>query len=442
MNENEIKKESLKSLDGNDTNEDSQFEENSDIKAVRESLLDKFLNQVKQTVNELNINVNKIEDDLQSLTLSEYSALPVPTELEQKLNELQAITSGIVKKEFDESTIQNLDFTGNKVNYFNSLNTAQLAAVVTIDKPVLVIAGAGTGKTRVIVHRVSYLIEKGVHPQSILLLTFTRKAANEMLERVETLLHEKSVGKVTGGTFHSFASYVLRKYSNLINLPSNFTIIDTSDSEDVIDLIRSELRFNSKDKKFPKKSRIMDIISYSRNKQTTVKAIIENQYTGLIDYIDDIELIHSGYTRYKQLSHILDFDDLMDELNNALKNNQKFREILQNQYQYVMVDEFQDTNSVQNEIVQKISAKHKRIMVVGDDSQSIYSFRGANYENILRFPQVYPDCVVIKIEENYRSNQPILDFTNCIIDNSIIGFKKKLFTNNKNHRIPILYQSV
>jgi DNA helicase II / ATP-dependent DNA helicase PcrA len=413
--------------------------ENDDL-SEREALLNSFLSQIVPRKSETISHSAEADDNLQSMTLAAFPALPVPTEVEQKIHDLQIITSGIAAKEIDISGIKKLDFSKNKVNYAHALNPAQLAAVVTTEQPVLVIAGAGSGKTRVVVHRVSFLIEKGVNPQEILLLTFTRKAANEMLERIETLLHDKNVGNVTGGTFHSFASYILRKYANLINLPTNFTIIDTSDSEDVIDLIRTELKFNTKDKKFPKKSRIHDIISYARNKNTTIRKIIEKQYTGLMEYIQDIELIFSGYTRYKQASHILDFDDLMDVLNISLKNNPKFREILQNAYQYIMVDEFQDTNAVQNEIVNQLAGRHRRIMVVGDDSQSIYAFRGADYENILRFPQVYPDCAVIKIEENYRSNQHILDFTNCIIDNSKIGFKKRLFTHNKNLHTPVLQQ--
>jgi DNA helicase-2/ATP-dependent DNA helicase PcrA len=403
----------------------------------KEALLQSFLSRITPRAIETGAG-NTNDDDLQTLTLDAYSSLPVPTEVEKKILELQAITAGIAQKEVDVTSLTGQDFSKHKVNYAQALNPAQLAAVVTTEKPVLVIAGAGSGKTRVIVHRVSYLIEKGVSPEAILLLTFTRKAANEMLDRVETLLHDKNVGNVTGGTFHSFASYVLRRYANLIGLPSNFTIIDTSDGEDIIDLIRSELRFNTKDKKFPKKSRILDIISYSRNKQSTVRDIIEKQYSGLKGYVKDIELLYAGYTRYKQASHILDFDDLIDVLNTSLKNNPKFLDILQNVYQYVMVDEFQDTNAVQNEIVRQIASRHKRIMVVGDDSQSIYAFRGANYENILRFPQVYPDCAVIKIEENYRSNQPILDFTNCIIDHAKIGFKKKLFTHNLHPHLPVL----
>lgn len=414
-----------------------QPEENDDKNTEREALLESFLSQIKPRVPQTNAG-SGYDDDLPSLSLASYSTVPVPTEMEQKILELQTITSSITKREFDINAIQHINLQSLKVNYRHALNSAQLAAVVTTEQPVLVIAGAGSGKTRVIVHRVSYLIEKGVDPQMILLLTFTRKAANEMLDRVEMLLHDKNVGNVTGGTFHSFASYILRRYANLIGLPSNFTIIDNSDSEDIIDLIRTELRFNTKDKKFPKKSRILEIISYARNRQMSIRSIIEKQYTGLLDYVKDIELLHSGYTRYKQASQMLDFDDLMDVLNNSLKNNTKFRDILQNTYQYVMVDEFQDTNAVQNEIVQQIAARHRRIMVVGDDAQSIYAFRGANYENILRFPQVYTDCAIIKIEENYRSNQHILDFTNCIISNAKIGFKKKLYTRNQQPRIPVL----
>jgi DNA helicase-2/ATP-dependent DNA helicase PcrA len=377
-------------------------------------------------------------EDIQSVERSEYTDPEISEEIEKKITELQRITQSIEKKYYEPGPGPGQDFTKYKVNYLNALNPAQLAAVLVTEKPVLVIAGAGSGKTRVIVHRVSYLIEKGVDPQSILLLTFTRKASKEMLERVQILLQDKNVGNVTGGTFHSFAAFVLRKYSNLLNLPQNFTIIDASDSEDIIDLIRSELKLNTKDRKFPRKSRILDIISYSRNRNTTISAIVHEQYTGLTDYIPDLELIGMGYAKYKALSRILDFDDLMEVLRDSLRDNIRFRESLQKNYQYVMVDEFQDTNIVQKEIVDFISGKHRRIMVVGDDSQSIYAFRGANYENILRFPETYPECVVIKIEENYRSNQTILDFTNSIIDKAKIGYRKRLFTKNLRQSLPVI----
>ncbi|MDP4207967.1 MAG: ATP-dependent helicase [Bacteroidota bacterium] len=415
--------------------------DNPAIQEDREALLNSFLGRLAANEESFNTELSPVTNDsLETLSIEDYPALPVPTHLEKKLAELQRITSSIEMKETVINSIDKSNYSKYKVNYGAVLNPAQLAAVVVTDKPVLVIAGAGSGKTRVIVHRVSYLIEKGVEPEAILLLTFTRKASKEMLDRVATLLHDKKVGNVSGGTFHSFANHVLRKYANLINLPTNFTIIDTADSEDVIDLIRTELKFNIKDKRFPRKGRLQEIISYSRNIQCSIRDIVEKDYTGLIDFIPDIELILAGYTRYKQMSRILDFDDLMEVLNNSLKKYPRFRDIMQNAFQYIMVDEFQDTNAVQNEIVQQLAGKHRRIMVVGDDSQSIYAFRGADYENILRFPQVYPDCVVIKIEENYRSNQNILDFTNNIITNAKIGYKKKLFTQIKNQHIPVLHR--
>ncbi len=413
-------------------------EDRPDQPSSRTDILDNFLKQITGQTSVQPLSGKEESDDIHSIELSEYPDLESASELEQKISELNVIADSIEKKHTEPATISKKDQGKYKVNYLSALNPSQLAAVLTTEKPVLVIAGAGSGKTRIIVYRVSYLIEKGVDAQSILLLTFTRKASREMLERVETLLQDKRVGNVAGGTFHSFAVFILRKFSNILNLPPNFTVIDTSDSEDIIDLIRTELKFNTKDKKFPRKSRIYDIISYSRNKNTTISSIVHEQYSGLIDYIPDIELLYNGYSKYKALSRLFDFDDLMEILRDAMRDNIRFRESLQNQYQYVMVDEFQDTNIVQKEIVDFISHKHRRIMVVGDDSQSIYAFRGANYENILRFPASYPECVVIKIEENYRSNQKILDFTNSIIENSRIGYKKRLFTKNQRQFIPVV----
>lgn len=404
----------------------------------KEGLLDSFLNNLVVNKTPAKKVLPEDTNNLESISPDIYSALTMPTHLEQKIMHLRKITETIDRRNMDLKALASLDFSKYKINYPKCLNPAQLAGVALTEKPVLCIAGAGSGKTRVIVHRVAYLIEKGVDPQSILLLTFTRKAANEMLRRVETLLKDKNVTKVTGGTFHSFAAFVLRRYGNMLQLPQNFTIIDSGDSEDIIDLIRSELKFNSKDKRFPKKSRIFDIISYSRNKKSTIAEIIKQQYSGLEEYIPAIDLIFSGYTRYKKISQIFDFDDLMEVLNESLRTNQRFREAMQNAFQYIMVDEFQDTNVVQNEIVNQIAGKHRRIMVVGDDAQSIYAFRGAEYENILRFPEIYPDCLVVKIEENYRSNQYILDFTNSIIENAYVGYKKKLYTKNKNKHLPLI----
>ena len=405
----------------------------------REELLNNFLSRIGSAVQSPALHP---EDDVQGRLPvprpGELAEIEVPPAMEEKIRQLRAITSAIEKRPQVTPDTSKTDFSRYRVPYITTLNPAQLAAVVTTDKPVLVIAGAGSGKTRIIVHRVSWLIENGAEPGSILLLTFTRKAAREMLDRVETLLHDESAGKVTGGTFHSFASFILRKYASMLGLAPNFTIIDTADSEDIVDLIRTELKLSSKDRKFPKKSRIYDIISYSRNRGETIPKVIAKYYSGLRDYISDIELIFSGYTRYKKLSRIFDFDDLMEVLRDALRDHAAFRQILQKRYAYVMVDEFQDTNVIQKEIVDFIAAGHRRIMVVGDDAQSIYAFRGANYENILRFPETYPECAVVRIEENYRSNQKILDFTNELIDHARIGYKKRLFTRNNHQVIPVV----
>jgi DNA helicase-2/ATP-dependent DNA helicase PcrA len=229
---------------------------------------------------------------------------------------------------------------------------------------------------------------------------------------------------------------VLRRYCNLLGIPSGFTILDQGDSEDVVDIIRSELKFARSNKAFPKKSRIYEIISSARNRMITIGEVIRKDFSGLIDYIRDIELIYSGYTKYKNLTNTFDYDDLMEVLHDKLRENTVFREKLQDQFWYIMVDEYQDTNLVQKQIVDLLTGTRKNIMVVGDDSQSIYSFRGANYENILRFPETYPDCKVIKIEENYRSTRNLLRFSNSISDSSRLGYKKKLYSHLESPFIP------
>lgn len=362
--------------------------------------------------------------DLPGLSIDAYDEPTVSDSTQGKIDELKSIILHIEKQ--PAQTREIIFSKEYRINYKSELNPAQLEAVTSIKGPVLVIAGAGSGKTRVIVHRVAFMLENDIPPTAILILTFTRKAASEMIGRVEEILHEQNVQKIFGGTFHSFSNYVLRKYGNLLNIPVNFTIIDTEDSADTIDLIRSELKMVNKEKAFPKKHRIQSIISSARNRNLTIRQVIEDEFSGLVDYIPQIELIGKGYEKYKAVSRLLDYDDLMEVLRDALMQNPVFRKKLQDRYQYIMVDEYQDTNIVQKEIVELLSEAHHNILVVGDDAQSIYSFRGANYENILRFPQKYPDARVIKIEENYRSNQKILDFTNEIIRNSRIGYKKHL----------------
>jgi DNA helicase-2/ATP-dependent DNA helicase PcrA len=374
--------------------------------------------------------------DLTTITLKDFPEVESTEQTLKKIEELKSIIRSIetISNKTEEIKLTKI----YKIDYRKELNNTQLEAVTTINGQVLVIAGAGSGKTRVIVHRVAFMLENEIDPGEILLLTFTRKAASEMIGRVQGLMNDNKAQKVFGGTFHSFSNYVLRKYANLLGIPSNFTIIDSEDSADTIDLIKSELKIEKKEKAFPKKNRIQEIISSARNRNLTIRNVIQNEFSGLLVFIDQIELINLGYEKYKKICRIFDYDDLMEVLRDSLRDNQGFRRRLNNEYRYIMVDEYQDTNIVQKEIVEYLSEGSGNILVVGDDAQSIYSFRGANYENILRFPQKYPGCRVIKIEENYRSNQKILDFTNDIIDNARIGYKKHLFSKILYDTLPVV----
>ncbi|MDP4223887.1 MAG: ATP-dependent helicase [Bacteroidota bacterium] len=374
--------------------------------------------------------------DLSVIKASAYPEAELSGAEIKKLDELKSIIQSIENK--PAGTYEIKIGKTYKINYAGELNRAQLEAVTQINGPVLVIAGAGSGKTRVIVYRVAFMMENGINPGEVLLLTFTRKAAGEMLGRVQQILADSSAQKVFGGTFHAFSNYVLRKYSSLLNIPNNFTIIDEEDSADTIDLIRSGLKIEKREKAFPRKNRIQEIISSARNRNLTIREVIENEFSGLREFIGNIELINQGYEKYKKLSRIFDYDDLMDILRNSLRDNKLFRKKLQNEYRHIMVDEYQDTNVIQKEIVEYLAGEARNVLVVGDDSQSIYSFRGANYENILRFPQKYPECRVIKIEENYRSNQKILDFTNDIILNARIGYKKRLYSKITCDTLPVV----
>src|SRR3989339_565713 len=251
------------------------------------------------------------------------------------------------------------------INYQNALNPAQFEAASAVDGAYLIIAGAGTGKTRTLVYRVARLVELGFDPKSILLLTFTRKAANEMMNRAAVLLDNRC-SKILGGTFHSFANLTLRKYYKALNLDSSFTILDQGDSEDVINLIRSQVEFITKEKRFPNKQTLNKVFSLSVNTGKPVEEIIDESYPHFLDQLN------------------------------------------------------------------------KNIMVVGDDSQSIYSFRGANFKNIIEFPILFPDTKIIKLEENYRSVQPVLDFTNKIIEGAVEKYEKHLYTRRTGGDLPFI----
>lgn len=270
-------------------------------------------------------------------------------------------------------------------------------------------------------------MEDGNIPESILLLTFTRKSAKEMLRRASQLLDDRC-GHVSGGTFHSFSNRVLRRYAKFVGYTENFTILDRKDSEDIVGFIRNDMGFYKKEKRFPRKDTIADIISKAINKDWTIKSVIADEYAHFLENWEDIEKISGRYSAYKKSKSIMDYDDLMVCLEQLLRENEEIRKKLSGFYRYIMIDEFQDTNKLQAKIAYSLAGEHKNLMVVGDDSQSIYSFRGAYFKNIMDFPKVYPEAKIIKLEQNYRSTQPILDFTNKVISYAKEKYDKNLFT--------------
>jgi DNA helicase II / ATP-dependent DNA helicase PcrA len=302
-----------------------------------------------------------------------------------------------------------------RIDYAGELNAAQLEAATTVEGPVLVIAGAGSGKTRTLVYRVARLVESGVNPGQILLLTFTRKAAEEMLRRATGLVGA-SCEQVSGGTFHSFANVVLRRTARRLGLQPNFTILDRGDSEDVVNLLRSRAGLDKKDRRFPRKGAIVEILSMAVNRAKTVPEVVEDSYAQLYDHLDDLVRIGEQYARYKREQNLVDYDDLLVFLRDLLRDHPDVAQQLSRTYRYVMVDEYQDTNPLQAEIVRGLASAHDNVMAVGDDSQSIYSFRGATFRNIMDFPKLFPGTRLVKLEENYRSTQPILELANAIID--------------------------
>ncbi|HET6556036.1 MAG TPA: ATP-dependent helicase [Prolixibacteraceae bacterium] len=409
----------------------------SSMEDSTDALLDTICALAQKTKGNRSSQYIQPTTDLSVLKMNNFNGNDIPQKTISKIEELKSIIASIENRPANTSEIQ---FSkAYKIDYAIELNRAQLEAVTTITGPVLVIAGAGTGKTRVIVHRVAFMLENGILPKEILLLTFTCKAAVEMTARVQELLNDDNVEKVYGGTFHSFSNHILRKHARLLNIPGNFSIIDSDDSADTIDLVKSELKLSSVEGvPFPKKKTIQEIISSARNRNLTIKELIEDEFSNLVEYLEQIEMISQGYAMYKKMCRIFDYDDLMDVLRDALRDNLLFRQQVQDEFKYIMVDEYQDTNVVQKEIVELLSDAHRNILVVGDDAQSIYAFRGANYENILRFPQMYPDCKLVKIEQNYRSNQKILDFTNDIIRNAKIGYKKRLYSKITTDTLPLV----
>jgi DNA helicase-2/ATP-dependent DNA helicase PcrA len=326
------------------------------------------------------------------------------------------------------------------LNYEDELNAGQLAAVQAVDGPILVIAGAGSGKTRTLVYRVARLIESGIPPESILLLTFTRKAAEEMLRRVGALIGLRT-DRVTGGTFHSVANMLLRRYGRAIGLEPGFTILDRGDSEDVINLLRTQHGLNDKARRFPRKNTINEIFSKAVNKLLPVEDVVLGEFPQFTDEIEDLQKLCRAFESYKRSRLLVDYDDLLVRLRELLDQDEGVRRRVSETYRYVLVDEYQDTNRLQAEIVRRIADTHDNVMVVGDDSQSIYAFRGATFRNIMDFPKLFPGTRVFKLEENYRSTQPILTLANEVINLAAEKYSKTLFTRKSEGPQPVLVKA-
>jgi DNA helicase II / ATP-dependent DNA helicase PcrA len=341
----------------------------------------------------------------------------------------------VLKRPDDEATARKLS-----IDYRAALNSQQLAAVTAGEGPSLVIAGAGSGKTRTLVYRVAYLIDSGIDPSNILLLTFTRKSAQEMLERAGELIGARSQ-RVCGGTFHSVANLLLRRYGRSIGVEPGFTILDRGDAEDLIALVRSQLGLNEKDKRFPRKGTIMEMVSKSANTLRSLDEIILDEFGHFADHMEDLGRLQKAYQAAKRQKQLLDYDDLLVMLRELLLRDETARTTISRQYRYILVDEYQDTNRLQAEVIRQLASTHNNVMIVGDDSQSIYGFRGATFKNIMEFPTLFPGTTMYKLEENYRSTQPILNLANCIIDEAKEKYTKRLFTRKIDGPLPSLVEA-
>jgi DNA helicase II / ATP-dependent DNA helicase PcrA len=321
-------------------------------------------------------------------------------------------------------------------SHVEGLNPAQVQAVTTTEGPVLVIAGAGSGKTKTLVHRVAHLIDKGVSPSSILLMTFTRKSAQNMLRRA-SLIGDRRSESVTGGTFHSFAHMILRQEGHLLGYRNGFTILDKSDAEDLIAGVRADMGAQKSDKRFPQKGTLADIFGKHVNMHQTIDQIVGKEYPQFSEFSERIEKMFAAYTATKRRLNVLDYDDLLTELQRLLVTESELCLRLRQRFRYVMVDEYQDTNLLQADIVERLVGPGGNIMVVGDDAQSIYAFRGADIRNMTGFHDRFPDAVRIMLAENYRSYQPILNLTNAVISKSRETFDKQLFTSREGGQLPV-----
>src|SRR6187399_1819807 len=311
------------------------------------------------------------------------------------------------------------------IDYAAELNEQQFAAVTASPGPLLVIAGAGSGKTRSLTYRVAYLLENGIDPRNILLLTFTNKAAREMLNRVANLLPVDASG-LWGGTFHSIGNRILRRHGTALGYSSGFTIMDREDQKDLINTVVASAGIDPKEIRFPKGDVLADIFSFVVNTETPIEAMLAEKFPYFLPLLEQIKDVHARYEKKKKSTNSMDFDDLLEKTLRMLNEHEEIAAFYRRQFQFILVDEYQDTNKIQADFIDTLASEHRNVMVVGDDAQSIYSWRGANFKNILAFPERYPDAQVFKIELNYRSVPEILAVANAAIAPNIEQFKKEL----------------
>jgi DNA helicase-2/ATP-dependent DNA helicase PcrA len=325
------------------------------------------------------------------------------------------------------------------IDYPRELNGQQLAAVTAPPGPALVIAGAGSGKTRTLTYRVAYLLEQGIPADRILLLTFTNKAAAEMMRRVSDLLgHE--LRSLWGGTFHSIGARILRLHAEVLGYQKDFTILDRDDAKDLIKACMADAKIDKKDKHFPKPDVLNEIFSLAANTHKTIAELVDGQFSYFSQFAKEIADQQKRYQARKRASNGMDFDDLLALWLKLLQEHEDIREHYQRRFQFILVDEYQDTNKLQGDLIDLLAARHHNVTVVGDDAQSIYAWRGANFANILNFPKRYPGAKVFKIETNYRSTPEILNVANAAIAANVNQFAKELAPARKSGLKPALVQ--
>lgn len=311
------------------------------------------------------------------------------------------------------------------IDYAHELNAQQLAAVKSPDGPALVIAGAGSGKTRTLTYRVAWLIDSGILPSEILLLTFTNKAAKEMLERVKSLV-PADLSSLWSGTFHSVANKILRRHAGELGYTSSFSIMDSDDRKSMLRAIIKEMKLNDRVSRFPKPEVLSTVLSLADNRGMTPRRILDVEYEYLEEHADNMLRVFEAYEKRKKESNSMDFDDLLTKLIELFEKNEYLRGLYGQRFRYILVDEYQDTNSLQDRFIDLLAREHGNLMAVGDDAQSIYSWRGADMKHILSFQVKYPGAHIYKIETNYRSVPEILELSNAAIAANANRIEKKL----------------